>query len=770
MKTDEKFSATVWIAIALGAIGIGVAVAFVAGFFLGHFTGQTKTTTVAAGGAPIEKEAETAASESSGATAIKPAPAFTAAELATEPTSNWLTNGGDLSNARYSPLDEISTDNVADLKGKWHVHLDNSGVATKYSAEGTPIVYEGVMYIPTGADDVFAIDVKTGKKLWVYEAKLPQQIDTICCGWDNRGVAIGDGMIYVARLDGKVVALDQQTGEVKWTATVGKWQNGETITSAPLYYNGRVYAGVSGGEFGIRGRLTAFDAKTGKLDWKFWTIPGPGETGHETWPQQGDSWKHGGAPVWNTPAVDPELNMLYFSTGNASPDLNGSGRPGENLFTTSIVAIDAETGKYKWHFQEVHHDIWDYDAPSPVVLWNANVGGEEVKGLSQPGKTGWLYMLNRENGKPIHGIEEKPVPQNKAEQATWPTQPFPTTEPFVPHQITQPQFEEIKKLASEAFKGKVKVRKGEMFDPYGKEMAAQTTGPSGGTNWPPSSYNPNTEDVYICGINGYAGYESQKLEKLEQGSTYLSSVLSISGFGAYDGYIVAQNVSSGEIDWKVKTPKEACYSGTTTTAGNIVFSGRSNGDLVAYNAETGDELWSFQTGAGANTTPAVFEMDGREYVAFYAGGNSLAASSHGDDIWLFSLDGEIEPAAAGGAAEQGQHAGEETPEGEVDQSEGSPSEAETKEEGKEKDAQAATGDPAAGKSVFAENCSICHGADGEGGNGGPDLTTQPLAQTVNGATKQVTNGGGGMPAFKELLSTSEIEDVAAYVAEVINGK
>ncbi len=765
MNTEEKFSATVWIAIALGAIGMGVAVAFVAGFFLGHFTGHTKTTTVSSSGAPIEAEAEPASSES---TEIKPAPAFTADELAAEPTTDWLTNGGDLSNQRYSPLDEINTGNVAELKGKWHVHLNGSAIATKYSAEGTPVTYEGVMYIPTGADDVFAIDIKTGKKLWVYEAKLPEQIDTICCGWDNRGVAIGDGLVYVARLDGKVVALDQQTGKVRWTAEVGRWQNGETITSAPLYYNGRVYAGVSGGEFGIRGRLTAFDAKTGKLDWRFWTIPGPGETGHDTWPTQGESWRHGGAPVWNTPAVDPEMNTLYFSTGNASPDLNGSGRPGDNLFTTSIVAIDAETGEYKWHFQEVHHDIWDYDAPSPVVLWNATVDGEEVKGLSQPGKTGWLYMLNRETGKPIHAIEEKAVPQNKAEQATAATQPYPSTPSFVPQSVTSAEYQEIKALAKEAFKGKdVAVRKGKIYDPYGHDATVVAPGPSGGTNWPPSSYNPNTEDVYICGVGGYASYQTEGLEMLNVGKTYLSSVLTLNGFGSYDGYLVAQNVSTGEIDWQKKFPKEACYSGTTTTAGNLVFSGHNNGDLVAYNAETGEELWSFQTGAGANTTPAIFEWEGTEYVAFYAGGNSLAASSHGDDMWLFSLDGEIEPAAEGAEAEQGEHAGEEAPKGEVDESEGSPSEAEGKEgAGKE----AAGGDAAAGKEVFADNCSICHGFDGEGGNGGPDLTTQPLAQTVNGAIKQVTNGGGGMPAFGETLSTAEIEDVAAYVAEVINGK
>jgi quinohemoprotein ethanol dehydrogenase len=749
-----------WGVVALGAVLSGVAFAFLAGYLIGHFTGHTKTQT------------ETVAAPGSKATQIESAPAFSAEELSADPTEGWLTNGGSLSNQRYSPLDEIDSDNVEELKGVWHVHLNGSGVATKYSAEGTPIAYKGVLYIPTGADDVFAIDVNTGQRLWTYEAKLPQQIDTICCGWDNRGVAIGDGMVFVSRLDGQIVALDQKTGKPVWHATVGRWQNGETVTSAPLYYDGRVYAGVSGGEFGIRGRLTAFDAKTGKLDWKFWTVPGPGETGHETWERGSEGWKHGGAPVWNTPAVDPELNMLYFSTGNASPDLNGSGRPGENLFTASIVAVDATTGEYKWHYQEVHHDIWDLDAPSPVVLWNAEVDGKEVKGLSQPGKSGWLYMLDRETGKPLHPIPEKAVKQNKAEQATWATQPIPSYPGFVPHSVTNKQFAEISKLAEQTFKGKVKVRKGEMYDPYGEEMTVMATGPTGGTNWPPSSYNRNTEDVYICGIGGYAGFQTEGLEKLDVGKTYLSSVLSLSGFGSYDGYLVAQNVNTGEIDWTRKFPGEACYSGTTTTAGNLVFSGRNNGELVAYDAESGEELWSFQTGAGANSTPAIFEWEGKEYVAFYAGGNSLAASPHGDDFWLFSLEGELESVEKGEEAEQGQHAGEETPEAEVEESEGSPEEAAPKGGGAggNTEKESATGNAGAGKSVFAENCSICHGADGHGGNGGPDLTTQPLAQELNGAIKQVTNGGGGMPAFKELLSTKEIEDVAAYVVESINGK
>lgn len=750
----------------LGALLTGALLAFVVGYLIGHANSDEKTVTES-----VAVRAAAPGGEAVGE--IVPAPAFTAEELAADPRENWLTNGGALSNARYSPLDEIDTDNVGDLKGVWMTHLNGSGEATKYSAEAQPIVYEGVMYVVTGADDVFAVDVETGKKLWVYEAKLPEQIDTVCCGWTNRGVALGEGMVFLGQLDGSLVALDQATGEVKWRTAIGAWQKGQTITNAPLYYNGRVYTGLSGGEFGIRGRLTAVDAETGKVDWKFWTIPGPGETGHETWEGDNDAWQRGGAPIWNTPAVDPELNMLYFSTGNASPDLNGSGRPGENLFTASIVAIDAETGKYKWHFQQVHHDIWDYDAPSPVVLWNAEVDGEEVKGLSQPGKTGWLYMLNRETGEPVHGMVEKKVPQEKRQQATWPTQPFPLTESFSPQEVTEGQVEEIEELAEGTVGKGVEVEAGGIFDPFGNSnMKVVAPGPSGGTNWPPSSYNRNTDDVYICGISSYAGYLTEGLQKHELGQVYLSSVLTLTGFGTYDGTLTAQDVSTGEIEWQREFEDESCYSGTVTTAGDLVFMGRSNGELTALDAETGDELWSFQTGAGANTTPSIFEWEGKEYIAFYAGGNSLAASAHGDNLWLFSLDGELEEVEGGGKGEQGQHAGEETPQAEVEESEGSPEEAaggggEGKEDVEE---ESAGGNAMAGKTIFSENCSICHGATGGGGNGGPSLKTAPKAKSLNGTIEQVTEGGGGMPAFAEILSTKEIEDIAAYVVEVINGK
>src|SRR6185436_11049256 len=258
------------------------------------------------------------------------------------------------------------------------------------------------------ADDVYALDPKTGAEIWEYRAGLDQAINTACCGWDNRGVAVANGLVYVGRLDGAFMALDAKTGRVEWQTQVGRWQEGYTITSAPLYYDGVVYTGISGGEYGVRGKLTALDARTGQELWHFWTVPGPNDLGGDSWPSPDDAdpvkataYQRGGATIWQHPTIDPALGLIYFSTGNAGPDYDGSVRPGDNLFTASIVALDYKTGQYKWHFQEAHHEIWDYDAPSPVVLFDQMYNGTLRKGLSEPGKTGWVYYLDRTNGKPL---------------------------------------------------------------------------------------------------------------------------------------------------------------------------------------------------------------------------------------------------------------------------------------------------------------------------------------------------------------------------------
>jgi quinohemoprotein ethanol dehydrogenase len=704
----------------------------------GHSATKTRTVTV------------TVTNKGNGASpkpSIARAPAFTAAELAAAPRTGWITNGGSTWNQRYSPLDEIDTSNVKDLKGVWRIHLRKSAVAAKYSAESQPVVYKGTLYVSTGEDDVFAVDVKSGKIVWRYRGKLNQAISTICCGWLSRGVAIGEGKVYLGRLDGKLVALDQRTGKLVWTAQVGSWQRGETITNAPLYWNGLVITGLSGGEFGLRGRVAAYDAKTGKERWRFYTVPGPGEVGHDSWPKANNAWKHGGGPVWQTPSVDPKLGLLYFSTGNAAPDLDGSGRAGDNLFTASIVALDARTGKYRWHYQMVHHDIWDYDAPSPTVLFDLKIDGKLRHGIGEAEKTGWLYLLDRATGKPLFPIPEKAVPQD-ARQRTARTQPIPSYDPFIAHRPTPAQVEAISALAKKATVSNSKtlpvVGATDIYTPFWrKSIVVNVPGPQGGTNWQPSSYDPDTHMFYVCAQaapSGYTAHTGQPAKQSKVQAIEVGSVFTAPGFGDNPGTFTAIDATSGKIVWQKHWP-ESCYAGSASTAGGLVFVGRNGGQLEAYDAKSGDRVWRFQTGAGANDAPTIFEQDSTEYLAFYAGGNALAATPHGDDLWLFSLHGKVGPAAPPSGGKGIGHAGEKP-----------------------------TGNAAAGRKVFVANCSGCHGLTGHGGNGGPDLTTIPSARNLATVVNQVTNGGGGMPPFKSSLTQQQIADVSAYVVQRITKK
>jgi quinohemoprotein ethanol dehydrogenase len=324
------------------------------------------------------------------------APAFTADQLSAPAGADWLTNGSSLTNDRFSSLTQINDGNVQGLRGNWMTHLRGSGTALKYSAEGTALEYQGVLYETTGADDVFAVDVDSGQIKWEYKANLPASLaSVVCCGWDNRGAALGDGKLYLGQLDGKLVALDQATGRPVWTTAVASPKQAYTITMPPLYYDGKVYVGPVGADYGGRGYLDAYDATTGKRIWRFYNVPGPGQAGHETWPKSNDAWKRGGATVWSSPSVDPQLGLLYYSTGNAGNDWDGRNRPGDNLYSSSIVALDTKTGKVRWHYQQVHHDVWDFDSPSPTVLIDTTVNGTPVHGIAQPSKTGYVYFRSR---------------------------------------------------------------------------------------------------------------------------------------------------------------------------------------------------------------------------------------------------------------------------------------------------------------------------------------------------------------------------------------
>lgn len=640
------------------------------------------------------------------------------------PVTQWPTNGGDYFNRRYSPLSLINRDNVGELKGVWRTHLNGSGIGPQYSGEAQPLVVGDTIYVVTGADDVFALSIETGSILWSYEANLDAENAAVCCGWTSRGVGHGEGRIFVGQLDGKLVALDDSTGEVIWSVQAERWQEGYTITSAPLYYDGLVITGFAGGERGIRGRVKAFDAGTGELEWTFYTIPGPGEIGHETWPQDNDLWMDGGAAVWQTPAVDPELGLIYFSTGNPGPDYNGSLRAGDNLFATSIVALDAGTGEYVWHFQQVHHDIWDYDAPAPVVLFDIELDGQLRKGLAQASKTGWVYILDRTNGEPLIGIEERPVPQ-EPRQATAATQPYPLGDAFVPQSIP---------IAPEGIE---LVNEGRIFTPFWTDKPVlMKPGPPGGANWPPTAYDPGTGYLFVCATDRPWAYISEDVDDARppEGESYVGG--GIGGFfGRSFGVFAAIDMHTNELAWQQLWP-DVCYSGALATGGDLVFTGRSDGRLTALDSHTGLSLWEFQTGAGMNAPATTFEYQGRQYVVALSAGNLFAGSAKGDSVWLFALDGTLEP------VEPGRVAPPPPP---------PPPPPEP------------VADLRNGASVFQSICAFCHGDDGRGGTGGG--TSLHNTTAVEEIITMVTEGRNMMPSLAGALSEDQIRDVAAYVID-----
>lgn len=648
---------------------------------------------------------------------------FSKRALTQLPTNSWPTNGGNLYNQRYSPLKQINLDNVAQLKGVWRTHLNGSGLGPKYSGEAQPVVYNGVAYVITGADDVFALNVESGDIVWQYTANLPEAMSTVCCGWTSRGVGISADKVFVGQLDGQLKALDINTGNVVWSTQAEQWENGYTITAAPLYYDGLVIIGFAGAEKGTRGRIKAFNANTGKLVWTFYTIPEPGEFGSDTWPQNHFSWQHGGASIWSTPAIDPEAGLLYFGTGNASANSNGSLREGDNLFTASILALDIKTGTYRWHFQQVHHDIWDYDAPNPVMLFDIDINGKERKALAQAGKTGWFYILDRITGEPLIGIEEKPVPQ-EPRQKTAATQPYPIGDAFVPQSML---------MGVEGFNF---VNNAKIFTPFWTDPIPIAPGNGGGAMWPPSAYDPTTGISFVCASDRpfiQAAIEIPD-EQPKEGKDYAYG--QFFGPALYNfGVFAAMDMRTNKLVWQ-KQVKDPCFSGMTVTAGNLVFVGRNDGRLTALNSNSGNPVWEFQTGAGMNAPVSVFEHKGKQYVIAYSAGNVLAGSTKGDSVWLFALDGTME---------------------QVSLNEMTVAAAPV---------SVAEGDPniAAGKQIFETICAACHGQDGRGGHGGVDLSK---ATDFKSVTETVALGKNKMPPLGGALTPEQLRDVSGYVNSAI---
>lgn len=544
----------------------------------------------------------------------------------------WRYYGNDLANTRYQNLDQVTLSNASQLKPIWEFH---TGVTDKNASfEDSPLVVGGTMYATTGHDDVYALDPATGAEKWAYHPESdmpPLKKIAICCGQDNRGVAYGDGMVYLARLDGILVALDAHTGAVRWKMQVADWHQGYALTMAPQYADGRVMVGVSGGEYKVRGRLDVYDAATGKQAWVFHTtLPG------KTW--AGDSWQSGGGPIWTTPPVDEKRGLVYVNTGNAAPDVYGADRAGKNLHTASIVALDIRSGQVKWAYQQTHHDIWDYDSAQPSVLFDVQKNGETIPALGECSKNGYYYILDRDTGSTVYPAPETTVPTQPAWQNPWPTQPESTVESLTPHTVL-PGTVPSKYLTAP------------QYTPPSKQSPVIVPGDNGGCEWPSAAYSPRTHDVYYGARyepSFYTSHPGNANSTASAGRGAPDHQLLGSSFsdlpGATDfGIFGATNVDTGKVTWRIKVAQPA-KSGLLV-AGDLAFFGESNGTFHAVNAATGAKLWAFDGtsiphGGGANGQPIAYRSGGREFIANPFGGNVAdkhLGSVNGDALVAFAL-------------------------------------------------------------------------------------------------------------------------------------
>jgi alcohol dehydrogenase (cytochrome c) len=491
--------------------------------------------------------------------------------------NNWLLHGRTYDNQRYSDLRQITADNVKSLN---LVGLVQTGMTASF--ETTPIVVNGVMYITTPVVNkkmlIMAVNAATGERLWDVTYNLgPFQV---CCGPVNRGVAIGYGRVYVVTLDNQLLALDAADGHTVWQKTIVSSQNGYSETLAPQIYDGMIIVGSAGGEWALRGFVAAYDAKTGQQRWR-WMATDP-----KTY--SGNSWQSGGAMVWTTPAIDPTLGLVIFSTGNPNPDLDGTKRAGDNLYSDSIVALDVHSGELKWYYQEVKHDVWDYDAVSNVVLFDVHQNGETIPAAAEAGKVGWVYILDRRTGKLIR-----------------------RSDPYV-------------------------MMSKNMFSQPTREGVDMLPGANGGAEWSPPAYSPQTHYLYILAMDQLMHFTTKPAPSAPGLIRLGSAFTNIAPGAIQDGPFVALDVETGKIAWQYKAP-QPLIGGALATAGNVVFMGEGNGWFDAFNAKTGDRVWRYNLSAGVNAPPITYQVNGEQYVAVAAGGNFQLTYPYGDTVAIFKL-------------------------------------------------------------------------------------------------------------------------------------
>jgi PQQ-dependent dehydrogenase (methanol/ethanol family) len=559
-------------------------------------------------------------------------------------TDNWLLHGRDYANQRFSPLDQINTVNAGKLVPKW---IYQTGIAGTFQT--TPLVADGVMYISTPFSNVMAVDAVSGKEIWRYEHKRTE--GKLCCGPANRGVSLGYGKVFLGTVDAHLVALDQKTGKKVWDVRLVEapavtedrkaLQSGDPrakdavsgstgvgTVAAPLVYEGKVIIGITGvgyglhfedavkkgqltavvgiaGKYGQPGFMAAFDAETGSEKWRF-------ETTRKNWegdfvektgygvnlnrdvakeraeaPNYSDAWSFGGGSVWHSPAVDTERGLIYFGTGNPSPQSMGEGRPGDNLYTVSLVALEAATGKLVWHYQQVPHDLWGYDVANSPILFDAVVDGKSIPAVGQAAKIGWYFVHDRTSGKLL--------------------------------------------FKSDAF-----VPQDNMFAPPSKEGVRVTPGAGGGANWSPTSYDASKGVVYVAALHMPFTYRLESTPAKDGNPEVRYSAFEPAKEPHYGLLSAIDLKNNGKILWQHKTP-EILIGGVLATKGNILFMGEGNGDFSSFDAASGKKLWTFNCGAGVNAPPISYAVGGKQYVAVAAGGSSIWGFRTGDAVVVFGL-------------------------------------------------------------------------------------------------------------------------------------
>jgi len=542
-----------------------------------------------------------------------------ASPVAAQTGAAWAVYGGDTANTRYSTLTQITASNVGRLKVAWALQL-----GSLRSQESTPILVGDLLYVTSshGPKNVFAVDARTGEVRWRYSPEVPAGVDQYaCCDVNNRGVAHANGKIFVGRLDGHLVALDARTGKELWKSQVIDHTGGSVITSPPTVVKNLVITGFGGGEYGVRGYITAFDQDTGREVWRLYTVPAAGEPGSDTW--KGDSWKFGGGVAWHIGSYDPALNLLYYGTSNPAPwgaaiRGNDSSNIGQftNLYTASTLAINPDTGKLAWHFQHTPHDAWDYDGVNELVLVDLDIGGQKTPVALKADRNGFFYVLDRRNGKLLSA--EKFIDLNWAKSIDM------TTGRPVENADKRPRF---------GFRA--------------KDICPNLVG---GKNWMPMSYSFQTGLVYMPTINLCMDMEGMQ-PQYKRGSFYLAAEFDLGkgGPGGHLGEVMAWDPIKQQKVWGNKD--ELLYlGGMLSTAGGLVFHGDLKGWFKALDAKTGSTLWKFNTGSGVSAAPMTYELGGKQYVAVVSGRTfsipaffgpigekMVAASAEGGTLFVFEL-------------------------------------------------------------------------------------------------------------------------------------